>query len=48
MCKEKLNDWSLKLTNKVKNNILKYIQQYPCALLMGYSWDEYDERKYEL
>ncbi len=43
-CEEKMNDYSIKLTKKVKNIILKIIQQHPCTLLMGYSWDEYNNR----
>lgn len=45
MCEERLHDYSLKLTKKAKNIILKYIQQHPCSILMGYSWDEYNSRK---
>lgn len=42
--KEKLSDNSLKLTKKVKSIILEFIEQHPCSILMGYSWDEYNNR----
>ncbi|MDD4781216.1 MAG: hypothetical protein PHT02_11545 [Tissierellia bacterium] len=44
MYKEVLDDYSLKLTKKLKNIIIKVIQEHPCSLLMGYSWNEYNNR----
>lgn len=43
-CNEWLDDNSLKLTKKLKDILLKIIQQHPCAVLMGYSRDEYNNR----
>lgn len=37
MFEESLEDYSLKLTKKVKNMILKVVQEHPCSLLMGFS-----------
>lgn len=43
MFEESLEDYSLKLTKKVKNMILKVVQEHPCSLLMGFSWSEYNK-----
>ena len=43
-CNKWLNDNSLKLTKKLKDILLKIIRQHPCAVLMGYSRDEYTNR----
>lgn len=45
-CEEKLDDYSLKFTKKVESIILKFIKQHPCSILMGYSWDEYNNRNH--
>lgn len=44
MCEENLDEYSLKLTKKIKSLILNVIEQHPCSVLMGYSWDEYNKK----
>lgn len=44
MCEEWLGEHSLKLTKKLKDIILRIIKKHPCTLLMGFSWDEYNNK----